>query len=94
VGSLMDGIEVSPTKQKAAASSSESTKTIKLVVAIVGLLVGGVLIAWNAGVFGSPEAATVDKSIAETPQATPAPVAAPRAPAPPPMIGAEAPQKP
>jgi len=31
---------------------SEAVKTIKLVIAFLGLLVGGVLIAWNMGMFG------------------------------------------
>lgn len=75
----MDGIEVTPAAQKAAkaaAASSETAKTVKLAVAIIGLLIGGALIAWNLGVFGGGE------------QATPAPVAtgdAGNAPAPAPL---------
>lgn len=55
----MDGIEVGPAKQKAASSSSsESAKTIKLAIAIAGLLIGGALIAWNMGLFGGAAAGT------------------------------------
>lgn len=97
MGSLMDGIEVADVKQKAskaAASASEPTKTIKLAVAIVGLLVGGVLIAWNLGVFGGPEAAAVDKNLAADPQPQTAPASAAPTPrnVPPPLTGAEQPK--
>lgn len=52
MGSLMDGIEVTPAassgkKGSKSAESSESGKTLKLVIAIGGLLIGGGLIAWN-----------------------------------------------
>lgn len=59
MGSLLEGIDTSAPagKSKAAVSGGrEAAKTIKLVVAIVGLLIGGVLIAWNIGVFGNSDA--------------------------------------
>jgi hypothetical protein len=61
VGSLLEGIDTSAPvgKSKNAATGgggSEAAKTVKLVLAIVGLLIGGALIAWNMGVFGSSDA--------------------------------------
>lgn len=61
MGSLLDGIDVSPEGQRSAKATSapaRSNKTVKLVIAIVGLVVGGTLIAWNMGVFGSAPEST------------------------------------
>ncbi len=58
MGSLLDGIEVSPAAHKATkvgAASTDAGKAIKLTIAIAGLVVGGGLIAWNAGLFGKAQ---------------------------------------
>lgn len=81
MGSLMDGIEVPAAgakgkASKAAASGNEAGKTIKLVIAIACLLIGGALIVWNLmptpAVVYEGGAATASSS-GGTPQAAPGP---------------------
>jgi hypothetical protein len=61
VGSLLEGIDTTSPADKAPRAKVKnagagSGKTVKLVVALGGLLVGGALIAWNTGLltFGEP----------------------------------------
>jgi hypothetical protein len=67
VGSLLEGIETTPASasSKAKAGGSEAAKTVKLAIAIGGLLIGGALIAWNMGVFGNdkPGAREIDPNV-------------------------------
>jgi hypothetical protein len=94
----MDGIEVTPAAQKAAkaaAASSETTKTIKLAIAIGGLLIGGALIAWNLGVFGGSPEATPTPGISNPGGDAPAPrPVQPQRPTAIPATGAQQPLKP
>ena len=62
MGSLLEGIETAPPKASAK-RGPEAAKTIKLAIAIGGLLIGGVLIAWNVGLFDFGE------KVANSPQA-------------------------
>lgn len=54
MGSLLDGIDVAQAKGKVApvAAATDKAKTVKLALAVCGLMIGGVLIAWNLGAFG------------------------------------------
>jgi hypothetical protein len=97
VGSLLDGIETAPPPGKASkpASSGGSAQKIKLTLAFVGLAVGGVLIAWNAGVFGDGTAATPANAAASgTPIAPSNPAPAVRKVDPPKAITEQRPQAP
>jgi hypothetical protein len=79
VGSLLEGIDTTSPAAKAPranANNAGSGKTVKLLVALGGLLVGGALIAWNTGLvtFGepapnSPQAASSSTISAAKPQA-------------------------
>lgn len=79
VGSLLDGIDVadkgkgSSGRASAASGGGGGTaKTIKLAVAVVCLLVGSALIAWNAGLFSGTGRDTVDPTIPPEVAAAPA----------------------
>lgn len=55
---------------------SEATKTIMLALAMLGLLVGAALIAWNVGLFGEAAPPPAPERAASAPAIAPVPAAA------------------
>lgn len=54
---------------------SEATKTIMLALAMLGLLVGAALIAWNVGLFGEAAPPPAPEHSASAPAIAPVPAA-------------------